>query len=373
MKKLFTHIGLLAFMLFTTIFFSVSSLSAQSTDANSTVYTDKEDYHPGETVIIEGDGWESGEQVKLEIDHSTVTHGNTVLYATADDNGHIYNNEFVIRDEHLGETFILTATGQSSSLTAQTVFTDATITITSNTNWSAINTGSGPSGQPSSGDAIVVRNGATLTVDVANGACLNVSLGIGVIAFPGNGTLTFQAGKTVTCAGSVTMGGFSYSGNINMSAGGLLKIGGTFSRISGAFTAGAGSIEYNGTNPQVILGTTYNNLTVSNSGTKTLNSGTTTVGGDFNMTGGILTMVNVIADKTLSVNGSFTMSSGTLNMRISGISLGNATINVKGDFSHTGGDIREDALVAGSSNINFNGTSTQNYTSGGDVSNFINF
>jgi hypothetical protein len=67
------------------------------------------------------------------------------------------------------------------------------------------------------------------------------------------------------------------------------------------------------------------------------------------------------------------MSSGTLNMRISGISLGNATINVKGDFSHTGGDIREDALVAGSSNINFNGTSTQNYTSGGDVSNFINF
>ena len=43
-----------------------------------TVYTDKSDYQPGEVVIIEGDGWQSGETVKLEIDHSTVTHGNTI-------------------------------------------------------------------------------------------------------------------------------------------------------------------------------------------------------------------------------------------------------------------------------------------------------
>src|SRR5689334_20907788 len=85
-----------------------------------TVYTDKTDYQPGEVVIIEGNGWSPGEQVKLEIDHSTITHGNTVLYATADDTGHIRNDQFIIQSFHLGESFILTATGISSGLTANT-------------------------------------------------------------------------------------------------------------------------------------------------------------------------------------------------------------------------------------------------------------
>ena len=80
-----------------------------------TVYTDKSDYQPGEVVIIEGDGWGAGEQVKLEVDHSTITHGNTVLYATADVNGHIRNDQFIIQSFHLGESFILTATGRSNS------------------------------------------------------------------------------------------------------------------------------------------------------------------------------------------------------------------------------------------------------------------
>ncbi|HEY1202498.1 MAG TPA: MBG domain-containing protein, partial [Niastella sp.] len=90
-----------------------------------TVYTDKLDYQPGEVVIIEGDGWRPGEQVKLEIDHSTITHGNTILYATADVNGHIRNDQFIIQSFHLGENFTLAATGLSSGLTATTTFTDA--------------------------------------------------------------------------------------------------------------------------------------------------------------------------------------------------------------------------------------------------------
>ncbi|WP_165760456.1 immunoglobulin domain-containing protein, partial [Niastella populi] len=100
-----------------------------------TVYTDKADYQPGEVVIIEGDGWRPGEQVKLEIDHSTITHGNTVLYATADDRGHIRNEQYVIQAIHWGESFILTATGMSSGFTATTTFTDGnafTATVTPN-------------------------------------------------------------------------------------------------------------------------------------------------------------------------------------------------------------------------------------------------
>ncbi|HEX6429071.1 MAG TPA: MBG domain-containing protein, partial [Niastella sp.] len=90
-----------------------------------TVYTDKSDYQPGEVVIIEGDGWQSGETVRLDIDHSTVTHGNTILYAIADANGHIRNDQYVIQAFHLGESFILTATGLISGVTATTTFTDA--------------------------------------------------------------------------------------------------------------------------------------------------------------------------------------------------------------------------------------------------------
>ena len=101
-----------------------------------TVYTDKSDYQPGDVVIIEGDNWQSGETVKLEIDHSTVTHGNTILYAIADANGHIRNEQYVIQAFHLGESFILTATGLITGSTATTTFTDgdefsATITPTS--------------------------------------------------------------------------------------------------------------------------------------------------------------------------------------------------------------------------------------------------
>ncbi|THU31526.1 T9SS type A sorting domain-containing protein [Niastella caeni] len=93
----------------------------------ATVYTDKSDYQPGDVVIIEGDGWRPGEQVKLDIDHSTVTHGNTVLYATADSTGHIKNDQFTIQSFHLGESFIVTATGLSSGFIAETTFTDANI------------------------------------------------------------------------------------------------------------------------------------------------------------------------------------------------------------------------------------------------------
>ncbi|MCC3156661.1 YDG domain-containing protein [Hymenobacter sp. 15J16-1T3B] len=105
----------------------LTSLNALAQVAN--VYTDKPDYLPGDIVVIEGNGWQPGEEVRLEIDHSTITHGNTVLTAMADPNGHIYNDQFVIQPIHLGEAFTLAATGQSSGLTAQTTFTDGDATL----------------------------------------------------------------------------------------------------------------------------------------------------------------------------------------------------------------------------------------------------
>lgn len=105
------------------VFFLLTAFGAQA----QTIKTDQADYLPGDIVQITGDGWQSGEQVKLEIDHSTISHGNTVLYATADNNGLITNNEYVIQQIHLGESFVLLATGISSGSTAKTTFTDGNL------------------------------------------------------------------------------------------------------------------------------------------------------------------------------------------------------------------------------------------------------
>src|SRR5687768_1355628 len=93
--------GFLLFLFFS--FFLTAGAFAQT----ATVYTNKPDYLPGDIVVIEGDGWKPGEQVKLDVDHSTISHGNTILYATADATGHIYNNQYIIQQIHLGELFIL--------------------------------------------------------------------------------------------------------------------------------------------------------------------------------------------------------------------------------------------------------------------------
>jgi hypothetical protein len=103
----------------------------------ATVMTDKDDYQPGNYVFITGSGWQPGETVTLHFDEEPkpstcmLPHD---LTAVADANGNIYNNQFLVKENHLGVKFTLTATGQSSGLTATTIFTDATWTLSLNSN-----------------------------------------------------------------------------------------------------------------------------------------------------------------------------------------------------------------------------------------------
>ncbi|PTN04627.1 putative repeat protein (TIGR01451 family)/predicted secreted protein (Por secretion system target) [Mangrovibacterium marinum] len=89
-----------------------------------TVTTDKADYLPGETVTISGTNWLPGETVLLVLEKEPPVTDPVVLSAVADENGDISNSEYVVLQEDLGVTFTLTATGQSSLLTATTTFTD---------------------------------------------------------------------------------------------------------------------------------------------------------------------------------------------------------------------------------------------------------
>src|SRR5437016_5797567 len=69
------------------------------------------------------------------------------------------------------------------------------ITIAANTNWSAINTGSGLGGQPNNSDTITITGATTQTVDVANGVVSAIIIGSANTA---GATLSFNAGSQVT-------------------------------------------------------------------------------------------------------------------------------------------------------------------------------
>ncbi|RYY45619.1 MAG: hypothetical protein EOO06_16180 [Chitinophagaceae bacterium] len=94
------------------------------------VETNKEDYHPGEYLIVGGAGWQPGETVKLNIvETPTLCPNGHNLYSTVDDMGEFLNNQFLFNQNHLGVSFILTATGLSSGATASTSFTDGPGTV----------------------------------------------------------------------------------------------------------------------------------------------------------------------------------------------------------------------------------------------------
>ncbi len=89
-----------------------------------TITTDKDDYSPGDIVVVAGSRWLPGETVKL--DFAVLPLQLTLTYfAVADDKGNIYNNEYIIFEHHLGQEIILTATGQTSGMSTMTVFTDS--------------------------------------------------------------------------------------------------------------------------------------------------------------------------------------------------------------------------------------------------------
>ena len=88
-----------------------------------TIRTDMPDYPPGSPVIIYGTGWAPNETVLIQIQQSN--NENTEFTDTADSTGSFTDgNNFEITDTDGGVVFEMTATGQTSGLTAQDRFTD---------------------------------------------------------------------------------------------------------------------------------------------------------------------------------------------------------------------------------------------------------
>ncbi len=115
------------------LFFTVFCTLAQ--EQKATITTDKDDYWPGEWVIITGTGWQNDDSVRLTLTHLDPLpdpyHPHIPWFVNPDADGEIYYKWFV-PDQELGTSFELGALGFAqgipSSDYAVTYFMDASIT-----------------------------------------------------------------------------------------------------------------------------------------------------------------------------------------------------------------------------------------------------
>ncbi len=235
-----------------------------------------------------------------------------------------------------------------SSLRSDTHYSNASGNWNAPSSWSGTRGGVAGITFPVAGDIVYIENGHSITL-TADGACQTLYLG-GQSGGTGNGTLVFNSGVTLTTAGNINNYGPNGNGNIIMTAGGTIQCGGGFTSPAGnTFAAGSGTFVYNGTD-QNVYGTTYNNLSFSGSGTKTL-SGTVTVNGNMVIGSGV---TPALGANTLNLNANLSNSGNAMT--------GTGTVNAGGLVTQT---------IAGfstSGDVTINNKSTNVVTFIGDVS-----
>src|SRR5215203_3617071 len=90
----------------------------------ASIETDKDDYTPGETVIMFGSGWEPFETVELVLQQTPGTFDDRLFITVANADGDILDDTFQVEWHHYHASFLLLATGRSSGFSAETTFTD---------------------------------------------------------------------------------------------------------------------------------------------------------------------------------------------------------------------------------------------------------
>lgn len=234
-------------------------------------------------------------------------------------------------------------TGRTNVSAINYVWNGTTNDWNTGTNWS-------PNGVPTALDNVTIDgtssvlcsiNSSSYTVNnfTLNGTgtfamAASTSLTInGNVTYGGSATASFDCSSTLNIASTIsqTVPALDY-GNLNLTGAarvlsGAIGICGTFTPGGGGFTVAGSTINFNGAGSQTIPAFTYNNLSSSNSGARTLvNGGTITVGGTF--TPGSNTYTNT--GNTFVFNA----TSGTVNVILPPVSSGNSfnilTINGTG-------------------------------------------
>src|SRR5262249_30117150 len=94
------------------------------------VWTGLDDYAPGQFVEVFGEGYTPGETVNILFHEELETpfHPDLTLTSVADAAGNIHNNDYLLEAHDAGVRYSVTATGQSSAVSAQTTFMDSLAT-----------------------------------------------------------------------------------------------------------------------------------------------------------------------------------------------------------------------------------------------------
>src|SRR5206468_3306201 len=91
-----------------------------------TLTTDREDYPPYSYVYFTGTGFQPGETVNMiVVELDPIQQSFQPWDVVADENGNFQTSWYISSEELIGATMQVTATGQTSGLTASATFTDA--------------------------------------------------------------------------------------------------------------------------------------------------------------------------------------------------------------------------------------------------------
>lgn len=224
--------------------------------------------------------------------------------------------------------------------------------------WSATDAGIPGASVPVAGDNVYIVRGFTVTIpNAVTVACSNVF--VTLAASSGTGTLTFGgATATLSVSGNVVVGtatSGTREGVINMTAGGVLSIGGNLTIGNEGNSTPIASEVNQGANSSI---TVTGNVSILNPNTNNyanqwqVNAGTATVGGTFTManTGGGNQDCNlIITTGTMSIEGAITMGGGATENLIS--ITGAGTLNIGGSISATNGTL----TLSATSEVNYDG------------------
>ena len=162
----------------------------------------------------------------------------------------------------------------------------------------------------------------------------------------GAGTVTLnQAGRTVNLTGNL-----SGNGRLTITTG-TLNVGGN-NTTTGTFTPGTGLVRYNGSAAQIVRGTTYNNLTIAGSNTKTL-SAATVVNSNLNISS---TLYVSASNYSIDLKGNWT-NTGTFTCGTGTVTLSGAANQT---ITNTSGETFNHLLLTGANTIQLAGDVSMN-------------
>jgi hypothetical protein len=283
-------------------------------------------------------------------------------------------------------TYTLTATSgnltaPSSSFTVTAIPRTYTGTGT-NDNFSQADHWTGGS-VPGPGDSIIILNTCNFDNTANNFVYGALTPGngstTGTLQWPASGTNTLQ----VTNISAANTYGTSQILMTGTGSSGTLQISGTWTMTHISFTAGTGTVNYSGA-AQNVAALTYNNLTLSGSGVKTLGIAMTTIGGNLTLSGTATatTVVGLTISGNLSIGTGTTFTAGGFPLTITGkTTVGSGTSGTLTISSATGTKTFTGAVTinigstwnnSGNSPVEFQGgiTNSGTFTAGSGIYTF---